>query len=315
MKNNSNEITGVIYKFQNNLNNKIYIGQTRKERDRYNSHVNCKNPLYELDRAIKYYGIENFTYEIIESFKSDNLDEVNSWMDKREEYYIFFYNSLSPNGYNLLSNRHHPEFSEVTKEKISTSCLGSNNGFYGKKHSEETRKRMSESAKKRGNNNSYEKIRAIDYYDNNKFICTFINYKECKNYFRGICGDKILRKKLNNIPVNKALDNIKLIYSDKPGHRSVSYKPHSKETIEKQKQSYKRWKESLTEEEYQEWNRKRMQKSSETKQRKFKEGTLICSTKGKKAINNGVIGKKVLPEELDEYLNNGWVLGALWKKH
>lgn len=157
METKSKLITGVIYKFQNKLNNKIYIGQSREEKRRYERHVNCKEPLYELDRAIKCYGIENFTYEIIESFESYNIDEVNTWMDEREEYYIKEFNSLYPNGYNLLSNRKHPEFSEITKERISTSCLGINNGFYGKKHSEETRKRMSESAKRRGNNNSYEK--------------------------------------------------------------------------------------------------------------------------------------------------------------
>lgn len=236
-------------------------------------------------------------------------------MDEREDYYIKFYNCLNPNGYNLLSNRHHPEFCELTKERISTSCLGNKNGFYGRKHSEETRKRMSESAKNRGNNNSYEKIRAIDYYKDDEFVCTFINYKECKKYFKGICGDKILRKMLNNIPVNKKLDNIKLQYSDKPGHRSCETKPHTEETIQKQKESYKRWKESLSEEELKEWNKRKGEKIKAIKQQQIKEGTLVCSTKGKKAINNGIIGKKVLPEELDKYLSEGWTLGALWNKH
>ena len=304
---------GNIYKFENKLNGKIYIGQSRCIERRYASHVYCENPKYELDRAIQKYGIDNFNYNILESFDTPNLDEVNNWMDEREDYYIQYYNSLHPNGYNLLSNRHHPEFSDLTRERISTSCLGTKNGFYGRKHSEETRKRMSDSAKKRGNNNSYEKIRAIDYYKDNKFVCTFINYKECKKYFTGICGDKILRKMLNNIPVNKALDNIQLQYSDKPGHRSIKSKPHTKETIQKQQESYKKWRESLTEEEYIEWNKNRIKKSSETKKKHIEDGTFIGSTKGKKAINNGIIGKKVLPEKLNEYLNNGWKLGPLLK--
>ena len=37
--------------------------------------------------------------------------------------------------------------SNITKEKLSITNSGINNGFYGKKHSEETRKRMSESKK------------------------------------------------------------------------------------------------------------------------------------------------------------------------
>ena len=305
---------GNVYKFENKLNGKIYIGQSRCIERRYNEHVYCEKPMYELDRAIKKYGIENFDYCILESFNTYNLEEVNKWMDEKEDYYIQFYNSLHPNGYNLLSNRHHPEFSEITKERISTSCLGKNNGFYGRNHSEETRKRMSESAKRRGNNNSYEKIRAIDYYENGEFICTFINYKECKEYFKGICGDKILRKMLNNNPVNKKLDEIKLQYSEKPGHKNVVYKP-TKEAIEKQKESYKKWRDSMTEEEYTEWNKKRIEKAIKTKQERFKNGTLKGSTAGKIAVNNGIVGKKILPEELDKYLEEGWVRGPLLRKN
>lgn len=315
MKTQEKIYNGNIYKFENKLNGKIYIGQSRCIERRYEDHVYCDNPKYELDRAIKKYGIENFNYVILETFNTPNLDEVNKWMDEREEYYIKFYNCLNPNGYNLLSNRHHPEFCELTRERISTSCLGNKNGFYGRKHSEETKKKMSESAKRRGNNNSYEKIRAIDYYKDDKFICTFVNYKECKKYFVGICGDKILHKMLNNIPVNKKLNNIKLKYSDKPGHRSVDTKPYSEERKQKHIEALKRWRESLTKEEYDEWNKNRIQKSIETKQKQIKEGILVCSTKGKKAINNGIIGKKVLPEEVDKYLQNGWKLGALWNKH
>ena len=315
MKTQEKIYNGNIYKFENKLNGKIYIGQSRCIERRYESHVYCDNPKYELDRAIKKYGIDNFNYDIRESFNTSDLDEVNKWMDEREDYYIKFYNCLHPNGYNLLSNRHHPEFCELTRERISTSCLGNKNGFYGRKHSEETRKRMSESAKKRGNNNSYEKIRAIDYYKDNEFVCTFVNYKECKKYFKGICGDKIIRKMLNNIPVNKKLDNIKLQYSNKPGHRSCEYKPRSQEVINKQKESYKKWKESLTEEEYNEWNKNRIQKSIKTKKKQMEVGVFIGSTTGKKSINNGIIGKKVLPEEIDKYLQEGWKLGALWNKH
>ena len=269
MNTKSKLINGVIYKFQNKLNNKIYIGQSREEKRRYERHVNCKEPLYELDRAIKCYGIENFTYEIIESFESYNIDEVNNWMDEREEYYIKEFNSLYPNGYNLLSSKKHPEFSEITKQRISESITGEKNGFYGKKHSEESRKKMSISAKKRGNNHP------------------------------------------NFVKTQEMIDNWKI--SIKKYYENLT----DKEKIEisnNQKKRYKQWKDSLTEEEYNEWNKNRIKKSSETKQRKFKEGTLICSTKGKKAINNGIIGKKVLPEEVDKYLQNGWKLGALWNK-
>lgn len=34
---------------------------------------------------------------------------------------------------------------------------------------------------------------------------------------------------------------------------------------------------------------------------------------GRKTINNGKINKKVYPNELNEYLNNGWVIGQILK--
>ena len=81
----------------------------------------------------------------------------------------------------------------------------------------------------------------------------------------------------------------------------------------KQREGYKKWRESLTVEEYNIWNDNRNKKAKETKLKRQQEGKIYKSTKGKKAINNGIIGKKVYLDELEKYLNNGWVLGALWK--
>ena len=121
MKNDQKEITGVIYKFENKINGKIYIGQSKRERRRYFSHIQCNNPIYEIDRAIKLYGINNFDYSILESLNTYDLEEVNSWMDEKEVYYIQYYNSLSPNGYNLLSGGNHHIFSDETRNKISNA--------------------------------------------------------------------------------------------------------------------------------------------------------------------------------------------------
>lgn len=60
-------------------------------------------------------------------------------MDEKEVYYIQYYNSLSPNGYNLLSGGNHPIFSDETRNKISNACKGEKNGFYNKTHTLETR--------------------------------------------------------------------------------------------------------------------------------------------------------------------------------
>ena len=68
-------------------------------------------------------------------------------MSDKEKYWIAYYNSTSPNGYNLTQGgdggntfqyRTEEQMKE-TKKKISEVTSGINNGFYGKRHSEETK--------------------------------------------------------------------------------------------------------------------------------------------------------------------------------
>lgn len=84
-----------IYKITNLLNKKAYIGQTIHPDRRWTEHKqNAKNGLSNLPihLAMAKYGIENFSFEIL---------ELTSDYDKREKDLIKFYNSLSPNGYNI----------------------------------------------------------------------------------------------------------------------------------------------------------------------------------------------------------------------
>ena len=88
-----------IYKIQNIENNKIYIGQSVDIAQRWREHrsdvlTNRDNSI--LHKAIKKYGIHNITFEIIEECEKNKLDE-------REIYWIQYYNSIIPNGYNQTS--------------------------------------------------------------------------------------------------------------------------------------------------------------------------------------------------------------------
>ena len=79
---------GVIYKIINNVNGKIYIGQTvRAIEERINEHFKetCKNLKYPLQKAIVKYGEENFAVEIIEKCLTKKI------LDEREKYWIKFY--------------------------------------------------------------------------------------------------------------------------------------------------------------------------------------------------------------------------------
>lgn len=102
-----------IYKFLNKLNNKIYIGQSVNPEKRKLEHIYGRktNNTY-FDKALKKYGIENFDFEII--------DQANSQreIDIKEREYITKYNSLKPNGYNILKGGREQQGAWNNKEII-----------------------------------------------------------------------------------------------------------------------------------------------------------------------------------------------------
>lgn len=84
---------GFIYKITNKVNNKVYIGQTRKSIEfRWRQHKNAKD-CYDLHKDIQKYGSDNF---VIELLKECEVEDLNKW----EIYYISEYNSFK-DGYNM----------------------------------------------------------------------------------------------------------------------------------------------------------------------------------------------------------------------
>lgn len=85
-----------IYIIKNRINDKIYIGQTVNPKQRWAQYKSAvlKTPNAQLiTKAMNKYGIDNFWMEVIES-SVENYNE-------REQYWIKFYNSITPNGYNM----------------------------------------------------------------------------------------------------------------------------------------------------------------------------------------------------------------------
>ena len=144
-----------IYKITNKINNNSYIGSSNDIYGRWKRHlINSKNPNlkyydYPIYKAIRKYKKENFILEILEEVKPN----IGILIEK-EKYY---YNLLQPE-YNQMEPNFVPRYdpSEEEKIKISIKYSGEGNPFYGKKHSEEVKKFLSEEAKKRiGNKNPF----------------------------------------------------------------------------------------------------------------------------------------------------------------
>ena len=82
-----------IYKIENKLNGKIYIGQSNNIERRLAEHrQKGTSSDIPVDVAIYKYGKENFTYEVVEETSLEKLNE-------RETYWILKFNSIE-NGYN-----------------------------------------------------------------------------------------------------------------------------------------------------------------------------------------------------------------------
>lgn len=91
----------LIYKITNLINNKCYIGQTIKTAEqRWKEHQSHAFGLHPNDqnktlyKAIRKYGLENFTFEVLQ----DNIETFEQ-LDKAEIYWIDYYNSFVK-GYN-----------------------------------------------------------------------------------------------------------------------------------------------------------------------------------------------------------------------
>ena len=114
-----------IYKIENLINGKIYIGQSIHIEKRWQEH--CRTSSNSLiSKAIQIYGKENFSFQILEEVQDISI------LNTLEAKYIKKFNSLVPNGYNILiiDNEQHHQFNKYDYEifteiidKIKNSSL------------------------------------------------------------------------------------------------------------------------------------------------------------------------------------------------
>ena len=106
-----------IYKFTHNESGKSYIGQTIQDplhrKSEHVSHSRNSPKEYHFHNALRKYGVENFTFEVIDT--ATTLDELNLLEIK----YVELYDSIN-NGYNIRAaggnKRHNPASIERMRE-------------------------------------------------------------------------------------------------------------------------------------------------------------------------------------------------------
>lgn len=222
----------IIYKITNTVNEKIYIGKTKKFygktpfgiKNRLKCHIQSafsdkrQNDCPKLYNAMRKYGKENF---IIEELEVTTPDKV----DSREEYYINSYNSTSDNiGYNIALGglgRKVVFVNDKTREKIS------------KAQKQNGEMNISEYKNKDGEIIGYKisrKMNGIDYskyFTSQKFIKEE-NYESAKKYLEliksGQTENSEIYKKYNK--KNDLPKNINYVYSKSDKEKIVGYTVH-----------------------------------------------------------------------------------------
>lgn len=92
-----------IYKIENKVNGKVYIGQSLNIFKRWANHANPRvSPNMVITKAIIKYRVASFTFEVVELCDKSMLNE-------REKYWINYYNSYKA-GYNSTEGGDSREF-------------------------------------------------------------------------------------------------------------------------------------------------------------------------------------------------------------
>jgi group I intron endonuclease len=128
-----------IYCIRNTIDGKMYVGQSVDIKRRFHVHRCALKQGYHdnsyLQRIYNKYGSSVLSFEVI-------CECLESELDQQEVYWIDHYKTLDRNyGYNLTyGGQSHKRYSEETRRKMSETA---------KNMSDETRRKMSETAKNR----------------------------------------------------------------------------------------------------------------------------------------------------------------------
>ena len=227
------KVVGEIYKMTNTTNGKVYIGQTRSHRlnhnkyrpfgylGRFKDHIHeafssKKNNCKVLNSALRKYGQDSFTCELIHTCEVNNLNE-------QEEQFIIEYNSKYPNGYNLTNGgkaftdvsgnfywreeiplppkvSKHQRKSDYTKQLISERLKSALD-------TEEHREKMMKLTQKQHLTQKYDRFKDVVIVDNDidKYIRVIKNHTNNTEYVNVV----INKAKTSFVGKHESIDQIK----------------------------------------------------------------------------------------------------------
>lgn len=157
MKIGNLEAYGVIYLVENKINKKVYIGQTTRKNGFDGRYLKRQNPIegvYEYHLNLKNKK-NSFNSHLLSSIEKYGLNSFNvckiydvafskEELDIKEKLYIEIYKSTDNKyGYNNKEGGSNGKQNKETILKMS----GNNHPMYGKKHTEETKNKISNSVK------------------------------------------------------------------------------------------------------------------------------------------------------------------------
>jgi hypothetical protein len=212
-----------IYEIRNILDGKKYIGSAKNLEKRWRDHkyylAKNKHHSILLQRAWDLYGEHNFSFFVLETV--EHLEKLT----EREQFYLDTFKTYEPeNGYNLCKTANSMlgyKYSDDQKRWMSENRKGEKNQHYGKKHSEETKRKIGEKNKNRIRTQEYrDKVAIIskqkmeDLREN--------NIEEFNRRVEKIKNSR-LGKKLSDETKKKLSELAKLRTGSKSGNAKLNY--------------------------------------------------------------------------------------------
>lgn len=194
-------MVGLIYKITNNINDKVYIGQTWRDLDiRFNEHKRRADNSLKLKNAFNKYDRKNFNIECL------TVCYIQETLDFYETLFIRKYDSVN-SGYNIKKGGNGGGFhSENTKRKISKALkgkyMGKNSYRYGKKMSNSIKYKISKAKKGKrcSPDTEFKKGHKISKKIREKMS---VSKMGSKNYFYGKTHSQNIKDKISKALIGK----------------------------------------------------------------------------------------------------------------